>query len=789
MPRVISLEKPFFYFKEVNAKYFRITSTEFAFILLAAATILFWPYGRIINTFDYDFAYDPDRALERALFILDNYSGYGAIGVRNLAGLFPNAIYYWAGYSIGIPLDILQRILLFLIVTFSGTGALSLYRVLDKQDAHRRGGIFTATVYMFNPIASIFIWNQFASSYYSYAFLPLILAFVIIAHRERSVRWLCFTALAWTALITPSYMNPVNAIMDWFVLIVFLMAVTKMEGRRLRDLTLFLLLLLILWLLLNSYWIIPESQYISQEFGKSDVSDIGITSKELLYSNCVPFSKAFLQTGYWALYSEYQGDPWYSWSALASSAVFITASMIISIVAISSILLSKNRHLSIFLTGLTLFCLLMINGVYPPFGELFERVFDAFPPLYAFRSIYQKFGPILALSMSLMFGLAVSTILPDRLPKNRLKGVTRDSWRWLVTIMCVFSVVVIAIPYFENDVVLKGGDVVRSAWTDVPSGYYEANEWLEGNDGGYYILPLPYCKLYYAAYNWDDGYWGWEPSIWLFQDKVLGREYDDVNAVLVNVTEGMLSDAPDFNVTKMLTMLNIRYVLLHNDTNWEFIDGHSWWVRSDITNGTEYQMLIEQNGLKLEREFDDLIFYENPYWTPGNYRIVDNLITVVGTFNDIKQLTLEDWYDPSTMAIACVENVSDYDSSLKNNILYPFYSDIGILNAGEIEYLDYSPVHRDLTLFGNGHYLVMSERFNTGWTINVSSSHFVVNGFMNCWYFSDGVADNNSVEIIFQPQYYYYFSTTITIISVLGILIIVFNKKIKNKIAIGLNYN
>ena len=746
-----------------------------------------WMSSGIVNSFDYDFAYDPSRSLERTVNIWDDYAGYGTIGVRTVAGLFPNTIFYFVGQQMGIGLDLLQRALFFAIIAGSGLSIYCLFKTLDKEDRYGRGALPVAVLYMFNPIASTFIWNQFASSYYSYAFLPLVLALVIHSIRsEKGLIPLCLTGIAWTALVTPSYLNPANAVVDWTVVLAFAAYEHRRCGKDLNQLLKFTVLLMIIWALLNSFWIIPESQYLAQEFSKSDVSDIGITSKELLASNCVPFYKGMLQTGYWALYGEYNGDHWYSWSGLASSPLFIGACTLIAVAALSSAFSNHRKGYPIFLLAGSLSCLLIINGIYPPFGSIFQGVFDIFPQLYTFRSTYQRFGPVLALCYTLMFGYAFSTIMPRTLRWRSIKRSGREVIKVIMTIAIVGSLLVITVPYLNGEVVLKGGDTIPSAWTEIPDSYLQANDWLNEQPSDFYILPMPYCKLMYATYDWEHGYWGWEPSMWIFDQKVISREYDSVNRMLINLTEGLLS-TPDYDVGKMFSLLNIKYIMLHEDTNWDFVSNHSWWVRSDLSFD-DYVVSLEDSGFILEKSFDGLLFYLNPSWSSGEHRLLNNAITVVGGIQEIKAVTLNDWFDPNTTTIICVSDVDEYDPSLPNNYLYQNGSVIDLPNstgASVIDVVSEGQEHRSLDISGNGRYLVMSERYDPGWTLTVDrvaqKEHIVVNGFMNAWVVDINDTRPLDAELDFGPQILYYYGAAVSIAAVMAIISFILITKLRHR--------
>ena len=546
------------------------------------------------------------------------------------------------------------------------------------------------------------------------------------------------------------------------------------------------ILLLVLWLIINLVWIVPNTDYAAQEFAKADVSSVGVTNLELLKSNSVPIYEAALQTGYWALNGFYLGDHWYSWSNLAASPEFILSCLIIAMTSIGALFIRPRQSIIVWLGGLSLFSLIMINGYYPPFGDLLVSIFNQFPDLYAFRSLYQRFGPLLTVCYSLMFGFTMGFLVTRLKWKSKFHGGWRKISRqnlliltWIVLVTLALSCV--AIPYFTGEVVYEGGNVIPSARVQIPSYYSEANKWLDNQGGDFRILPLPFCRIGYACYSWNDGFWGGDPSPSIFDKVVLTSEDEGGNGIIAGVITSMINSSHDSDIGKMLSILNVRYVLLHEDANWEFIYGHAWWV-SSTANFTQYQKALVSSNLTLVASFGQLHIYENPAWRDVHYYQTNQIVAVIGGVGAIKNMTKEQWFDVSQVAFVNVQGLDEINS-LPFQVSKVFYFDHLLDDSFSMIVRANNTIHtigpdettkHQLTIDKNMTFLVFSETYNPGWTMYQNGTrnvHFAVNLLFNGW-----VVTNNSAEatLEFTPQNYLALWLTITVVSIVTFVAAVF---------------
>ncbi len=750
----------------VKGNFTRLELIEILLLMILGLVVFTWYSSNIvIDAFDYNISFSPIQTLFRSMQLWDPHGGFGSAMPRAIAGFLPNNLYYATMQFIGLSLHTSQSLLLYVVLAGSGVSVFLLYRALGLGDRYRNGAIFAAIAYMFSPIASTFLWNQFASNYYSYCFIPLIAAMVVFGIRTRRGPFFIFgLVLLWTLLISASYMNPVNGLMDWIFILGLLGTMALRESTRRIQVIKFAAILLVLWFLVNLFWIIPVMSNVSIEVTRSGVSSVGVSNKDLLNSNSVPIYWAALQTGYWALYDDYLGDPWYSWSSLASSGLFIFSCLIIALTALYALTIRPMNHIILLLGGVTALCLVMINGFYPPTGYLIEGLFDAVPILYAFRSLYQHFGPLLALSYALLFGYSMAHIVGSitwpRWKGFSIKRITIKAWAvmtWTVFVLLALSV--IAMPYYTGQVIYEGGKVIPSARVEVPDYYYQTNDYLNNASGDFRVLNLPYCQLGYASYDWENGYWGGDPLSTIFDKGVIVSEPGLSNELLVNMANQIANSTFHLNVGKMLSIMNVRYVMLHQDANWAFIQGQSppWWAAPQA-NFSMYDTGLRNAGFVEAATFGGLVLYENPEWKPVHFLQVDQILAVVGGIPAVWNLTQESWYDVSKMAFVVVHSVSDM-ADLNFHVDGIYYGRVlfredswKLQNGVALSDTVGSPTAHAVSVDPGQRLLVFSERYDPEWkatTVNGTQEHIAVNMFFNGYILGNGTTE---VTIEYQPQ-------------------------------------
>jgi len=126
-------------------------------------------------------------------------------------------------------------------------------------------------------------------------------------------------------------------------------------------------------------------------------------------------------------------------------------------------------------------------------------------------------------------------------------------------------------------------------------------------------------KTYNVTFNWGEGYSGGDPTRWLTNQPVLNVNSGDAFAIPMLIGEIIEKEINFKHLNKLLGFLNVKYLLVRNDTKWEFLKGHGWWFNHQPEIIKKF--IENQNSLNLEKEIGLLKFYKlkDEYLLPHIY--------------------------------------------------------------------------------------------------------------------------------------------------------------------------
>ena len=203
------------------------------------------------------------------------------------------------------------------------------------------------------------------------------------------------------------------------------------------------------------------------------------------------FHDVFRLIAKWSFYSGALGKPYvpYAHTYLHDPLVIIL-SYLPSILAFSSLLISKQRKLTLFFSSIAVIFLILTSGFNPHFNKLYIALVTHIPLLIAFRESTNWIFFVL-LSYSILIGITCSTLYHKL--KNRV-------WKifWLSLIVSIL---------LSASYPLVTGDVTRN-WLNpkikgsyFPSSYVELNDMLSSK---YWSILLPQRGTY-VVYNFTEG--------------------------------------------------------------------------------------------------------------------------------------------------------------------------------------------------------------------------------------------------------------------------------------------
>lgn len=193
-----------------------------------------------------------------------------------------------------------------------------------------------------------------------------------------------------------------NLIVILLAILVFCIidGISKKDFSSLRRLTLFFVVTFVIFLVLNSYQLLP---YLPNILNKSYFVHLGVEtvaqSKDWVnyISRDVSFLNLFRLQGVPTWYSQLGGaNPQHPYAGVyLNNPLYILISFIFPILAFGSLILTKEKMQKKFVLLFLLVVLLAMPfaaGTHPPFGFLYGFLYDHVPGFFVFRNPYYKFA-------------------------------------------------------------------------------------------------------------------------------------------------------------------------------------------------------------------------------------------------------------------------------------------------------------------------------------------------------------------------------------------------------------
>lgn len=587
------------------------------FVGIGCLSLLFFGGHQLIWGNDANFPLNLIVVENRNFHIWSSASGYA--DVLKLPAIFPlyGSLMLYDLTELPFSLAFFERILLIMLISGS---AFSMSQLLRAVGIKNRMAIMLGSIfYAFNFFSMLIIWFPLANIMFEYAFFPLILARFIIGLNENK-QWLyaLATALLWTFTITPGY-GTITLLLTNFVILfsylLFYLFANRLRG--IKHAIKFYSLAMGCWLAFNIFWLVPVFTNFTATTNYASVSNnLGI-----FMSSGVKLFDAIRLSGYWGLTSGYRGVQYYPWYATYETLPLLLLGYVPFLFALLGYYLNRKTNNAKFFAILTLVCLVFVNGGNEPFGRLNIWLFSNPLILSAFRSVYQRFTEYLALGFSVLialFWVRGHQFLLERKVRFNFRG--KINLHHLLTI--VFIVLLSGVYLFPlwTGQLQQQNSFFASKRTTVPSTYFEAAEWFNEQEGNFGILPIPYPSLTSSIHlcwnNFSDGYSGVYPFLLLSNKKFVVQ-----SEIGTLISSGMLNG----NITDsaVLSLFNIKYVIVHRDANVQFIQDHPNWVFASLDSINN--SLSQISGLILKKSFGYLDVYENSKYEPNELFVSYNL--------------------------------------------------------------------------------------------------------------------------------------------------------------------
>lgn len=730
-------------------------------LLVGLFPISWFKDGLGISFFDEEIPIPPFYSFETYLSAWYGRSAPGFYSGRVLAKLL-FVSYFVLLNKAGIPIPVLQASYIAGFTLLAGFSIYYLFRGLFKDHFNRAGALIAAMLYMNNPVLYHIIWRYMLISLYpTYAITPLIV--IIYLKSLQSGNFLRYSATTALLLLFASplgeslpYSTPLVIIVC--SCIIFSIVLSDSWKDRLGRSLKFWAATGVLSLLLQSWWFVTFSMNLQSSMNtlESFRSAVGSSSIDTLLINSKTTSlvNLFQMQGHAASYLMDVGEvPWSSYDPIyLEKPLWIALGFIPPFLVVLGILYTKTSKWRNYFAGLWIFSLVALGGAHPPFGKIYLRLWEIFPFMAAYRNYYDKFGLLLPFTSSVLAGLGATLVLSSLSKsikkKNKLLSRTFvvSSTALLIVALCIWSY-----PFWTGDIIPHPNSVRAGAYFQVPAYYSEADQWLQQQGQNFRMMVLPLPKLYYGAFNWANGFWGSDPSTWLFSTPSIVRITSSQSYALpVRIAELINSGKPT-NVACLLGLLNAKYVMLHGDTSWNYVRYSAWWVtQPDISEAQTREFLSKQPDLQFASTIGQLHFYENTKLLPHTYA-AQQFIFLDGEIEAlVDHYTMCDTNFPPAIFLSKLDSGltptrQELEKIARNNETPPTITDTK-LSA------NYYTIHVENAR--SPFILVFGESYDPDWSAKISNqivpSHFLINGYANAWYIDQ--TGSFDISISFKKQ-------------------------------------
>lgn len=593
---------------------------DLAGLLLLSALSLTWFKGDyVINIGDFCFPLGRKIYFTVSTFLWDHSISMGYPAAGQLGAIFPYSLLGYITEILGFSLVSFEKIIFFMWFSLSGIG---MYAVCSISGFSRPARIFAALLYMMNPYSLMIPWHLASGLLIAgYSMTPLLVFLLMRMLASGRLFDLVLMVIVWFVFGTYSYINPTVGVVHLIILCgytIFYLACSARSGAAIRRPLLLAVGLFSGWTLASSYWLIPFLKSIAAMSAGASSAAMGfVSNQETFRINSAPLFESLRLHGLWSMFGFWRPwTPYYAWSPAYKSALIGTLSFISPALIILGLYFSEVRHRRhlVFFSSLLLAALFLMKGAYPPLEAVNYWLNENLPFFgTAFRAAYQKWGLIASFAFCFMAGYGAGVVI-DRARRRGLK------WGWAAGgILGILLFVVYMFPFWNGQVIFSGGGIIPQARAKIPQGYSQFYEWTKLQKGEFRIFSLPLSKNSNTIYKWDGSGYSGADFIRFFSDKpVIYANYGFFYDLPLLIAERIQARSTT-GLAPLLSLLNARYLLVHDDINWPAIRELNWWINKDRRAVEEY--LSKEKGLVLEKSFGPLRVYRLPekYDSPHIY--------------------------------------------------------------------------------------------------------------------------------------------------------------------------
>ncbi len=720
----------------------------------------------------WDWSIPPLNEEIRAIFIQTPYlwvdSGLGYFNPLG-ASFIPLIMVYTSTGYLGFNGEIISKLLVFITILLSGITMFYLIGKIISEDFEVKNNSYKLFAQFFGAVfysLSPFLFNEIiggaTTQFITYAFFPLAFYFLIKVCSDKP-NFIDVLLFAITMTIISSSLQNLFLITLVFVLYVLF-------TKKIKTIYKNIVKSIIIFFLLNMYWIILIPQTLQQSISLDNTLLISTIT-----NNIPSIQDAFAGLGYFTDFFKYLINPNFQliW--------FISA---YSIIIISIFFLYTNKKTkSLFWIFLFLISLFMSTSI-TLIGNLRIWIYENIPLMVLFRSP-QHILVLLAFTISIIIGLGTFFII------SKIIETKRKSKIILVEIVLMIGLLIWVSPWLTGNLStqtqIKDNVFLLDSFNISP-GYSNIIKYILNDSSQFRVLPLPmtssplYLKTQYQ--NEDQG---GDPTL---SAGINAISFESISNTEVSTIEKIVYSGNDSNIiANILAFYNVKYILLRKDVMPIFSPNSNEW---NYTKVEDY--LNNASNIQLIKKFENISLWENKAFVPRIY--VSNKLSITynisNYFNSLKNnednyqvfiLQNQTVLDKIPMINSTNEsfipkiifqevNPTKYIVSIEN-ATHPFFLILNqAYNPQWNAYIENNMIESGTEQeYNNGKIKEVSSTANFDLTdikylfySPLSDNHFIANGYANGWYINPNMINKNSftITLYFVPQSLFYIGNIIS---------------------------
>ena len=628
--------------------------------------------------------------------------GLGAVAGHSHMADLPRVIFLFLT-SFVFKLNFLRYAYIFLMFIIGPIGVYFLIKFLFKDHKSHLINLIaflTALFYIFNLSTLQQFLVPFEMFPVQYAFLPLIFLFTLKYLQEKTKKNLLFFSL-FTLLAIPQAFAAHLWYAFFGIYLVFLFTYFLLY----RNLSCFkkAITLIILTLVLNSFWLLPNLYFIKTSSSIPKDSKVNrlysqeyrLQNRRTGYLRDVSLIKGFYFN--WQIYNHQRRnfeDLTKVWDEHLTPKIELIG-YIIFILATAGLIaafIQKNKTL-IAISPLFFIPFILLLNHTPPFSWFFDLLIKIPILEEAFRFIFTKISIIFCFSLAVYLANIINLIF---------SVFSKKIFHFVFSLIFISSLIIFCFPFFQGQLIHPFMKV------KIPDSYFQLWQYSQTQPQGT-VLPLPLNNFTgWQYYNW--GYQG-SGFIWFgLKQSILDRDFDrwsTQNEEAYRELFYTLYSKDTEKFFKTIEKYNLNYILWDVTSIPSVIKNQEQITFKNEINNILNQLETE-NKITLLKNFDHLYFYKiNRDSNPFKIKQINNNITPYYQWN---------FYDQAYF------DTNDYftDSNQKSNY-YPFRQlidkkerliDINSLQGENLATLNSDQIDWNKSQYGLIDYL--SQNKNTG---------------------------------------------------------------------------